>query len=82
MPLVEIDHEPSCMTIEEQTRLQEATPSSFEGHAPVLRLKLDRVRCCIYPEPLFQVGESSRSAHNGNDAPSMVSQGTLWVTDE
>lgn len=81
MPLQELLTEPPFMTIEEYARLQEATPSSFQGHASVLRLKLQGVRCCIQPEEAIRIGESSRSAHNDNAGSSSFQEGALWVTE-
>lgn len=75
------------MTAEVHARLQEATPASFAGHAPVLRLKLEGVRCTIQPETALQVGESSGTSQlqnqNGDNgvAHTNAQQGTLWVTE-
>jgi hypothetical protein len=82
MPLKELLAEPSFMTIEEQAQLQEVTPSTFQGHPPVLRLKLQGVRCYTQPEEALQFGESSRSAQNGNASQSAVQQGSLWITEK
>ncbi|UZJ57281.1 hypothetical protein CBS101457_006601 [Exobasidium rhododendri] len=84
MTLQELTSEPVFMTIEEHSRLQEATPTSFEGHAPVLRLKLGGVRCCFQPETAFQpFNEASGSSHslNGSNGRAEIQQGTLWVTE-
>lgn len=84
----ELTSEPVFMTAEEHARLQEATPSSFQGHAPVLRLKLDGIYCYIQPKealPLF--GETSQNGaaavENGNsENHSIILEGTLWISEE
>lgn len=88
MRLQELTSEPVFMTAEEHARLQEATPLTFQGHAPVLRLKLDGVRCCIQPEEAISfLGETSQSGaaaqHNGSATnQSSVLEGTLWISEE
>lgn len=81
MPLQELLAEPAFMTLEQHAQLQEVTPSSFQGHPPVLRLNLQGVRCCIEPEDVIQIGESSRSAQNGNASHSTIQEGSLWITE-
>jgi hypothetical protein len=84
MPFQELSSEPEYMSSEQHAQLQEATPSSFIGHAPVLRLKLEGVQCSILPESSLQIGESSGSSHlsNGNGSHAASHKGTLWVTEQ
>lgn len=70
MPLQELHSPPRFMGAEEFARHQEATPSSFQGHPPVLRLTLDNVVCSF--QPRFSPLETN-SDH---------ATGTLWITEE
>jgi hypothetical protein len=83
MVLQELTSEPVFMTIEEHALLQEATPTSFEGHAPVLRLKLEGVYCHVQPETAFPADEASGSNRplESSNGHSNIQQGTLWVTE-
>lgn len=73
------------MTEEQHGQLQESTPSSFEGHAPILRLALDQVRCTLQPStawPDFTDESTVAPPPNGtSSAEGDARVGRLWVTD-
>lgn len=69
------------MSAEDYAVLQQSTPASFEGHPPVLRLKLEGVRCTIEPTSALP-GEARQTESNGSvHGPLASEEGVLWVTE-
>jgi hypothetical protein len=71
MPLLGLSEQPRYMTKEQHEHLQQSTPSSFIGHDPVLRLRLEGVRCLLQPV----------TAWPGDRADQEAVRGVLFVTE-
>ena len=78
MPLKFISEKPVFITEEEYS---ESTPSTFSQLPPILRLRLDNVRCHFQPSTAFPHSDEANEGSVNGSISEDVYKGSMFLTD-